>query len=128
LIPRACASFIRFSRAGLGGRRPIHKFFWTKVFEHRWHAANVVGVPMGNGHRVEARDAARPEIGSDDVFAEVELRTSVPDGAAGVDEQSAALRHYQQDSVTLADVDRGHFERPGARFGFRWDEGEREGR
>src|SRR5258708_1994247 len=60
---------------------------------------------MRNHDRVEAGDAARPKVRSDYIFAEVELRTAPPDGAARVDEHSAALRHYQQDGVSLAHID-----------------------
>ncbi|MGA2946796.1 MAG: hypothetical protein WBP65_05220 [Candidatus Sulfotelmatobacter sp.] len=49
---------------------------------------------MGNRDGVEAGDTARPEVRRDHVFAEVELRSTAPDGASGINQQSAALGHY----------------------------------
>ena len=64
---------------------------------------------VGDGDRVEARETARPEIGRDNVFAEVELRASGTDRASGIDQQGAALRGNEQDGIAFTDVDRSHF-------------------
>src|SRR5580698_9211635 len=69
------------------------QLFGAEVSQHGGHATNVIGMAMGNRNGIEARDAARPQVGCDYIFTEVELRASAPDGPAGVDEQGAALRH-----------------------------------
>ncbi len=81
---------------------------------------------MGDGDGVEARDAARPEIGRNDVFAEVELRAAGADGASGIDQQGAALRGDEQGGVAFADVDRSDFQNSGMRVRGGGDECESE--
>ena len=44
---------------------------------------------MSNGDGVEAGDAASPEVGRHDVFAEIELRAAGADGASGIDQQGS---------------------------------------
>ena len=73
----------------------------------------MVGVAVRDGDGVEARDAARPEIGRDDVFAEVELRAAGTDGASGIDEQSVPLRGDEQRGIAFTHVDRGHLQDSG---------------
>jgi len=65
---------------------------------------------MRDCDHIKARDTARPEIGSDDIFAEVELGAAGPDGASGIDQQRAALRCYEQGGIAFADVDRSHLQ------------------
>jgi hypothetical protein len=69
---------------------------------------------VGDRDRVEARDAARPQIGRDNVFAEVELRAAGAEGASGIDQQGAALRRDEQRGVAFAHVDRGDLQESGA--------------
>jgi hypothetical protein len=59
---------------------------------------------VSDGDDVEARDAARPKIGRDDVLAEVELRPAAADEASSIDQQGAALRGNQQDGIALAHI------------------------
>ena len=76
---------------------------------------------MGEGDDVEAAELARPEVGRDDLFADVEggsvrARTGVlgvgggSGGASGVDEHGAASGADDEERVALADVDGGDFE------------------
>ena len=81
---------------------------------------------MGNRDRIEAGDAARPEVGRDHIFAKVELRTSAPDGTAGIDEQGAALRHHEQDGIALAYVNGSYFEQSGSRLRIWGNESQRQ--
>ena len=67
------------------------QFLRPEILQDGDHSANVVGVAVGDGDSVETRDAACPQIGGDDVFAEVELRTAGTDGSAGIDEQACGL-------------------------------------
>lgn len=62
-----------------------------KVFQHRHHSADVVGVAMGDCNHVQPRDTAPPKIGRDDVLAEIELRGATTDWTSGIDEQDASL-------------------------------------
>jgi hypothetical protein len=64
------------------------------------------------GEGVEARDAARPQIRGDDVFAKVELRAARTDEASGIDQQGAVLPGDEQTGIALAHVD-GSYNIPG---------------
>ncbi len=114
----------------------------AEVAQHGGHAAHVVGVGVGERDDVETPDLARPEIGRDDLFADVEGCAagrilgvgSSAGGAAGVDQHGAARGADDQQRVSLADVDGGDFElagmdggrlRPEDDGGGEWKNGER---
>ena len=69
-----------------GRQQAYPQLFRTEIFQHCGHASDVVGVAVGNRDRIKAGDAARPQVGGNYIFSEVELGTGAPDGAAGVDE------------------------------------------
>ena len=81
---------------------------------------------MSDGDCVEAGDAARPKVGRDDVFAEVELRAAGADGSSRIDQQGTALRRDQQRGITLAHVDRSYLQYSRMRSRSRWDKYENE--
>ena len=69
-------------------------FARPEVGEHRGHAADVIGVGMGESDYVEAADSARPEICGDDLFANVEIGHAgrrAKGRASGIDEQGLAV-------------------------------------
>ena len=77
---------------------------------------------MSDGNRVEMRDAASPEVGRDDVFAEIELRTAGADRASRIDKQSFPLRCDEEDGIAFANVDGCYFEDAGMSSRFGWKE------
>ena len=91
----------------------------TEVAQDGGHSSHVVGVGVGEGDDIEAAELARPEVGRDDLFADVEGgggKDGVlgvgggPGGATGVDEHGAASGADNQQRVALADIDGGDFE------------------
>src|ERR1039457_6831532 len=121
--------------AGRGGAAPHPQLARAEVAEDGGHAAHVVGVRVGEGDDVEAAELARPEVGRNDLLADVEGGVictqaagvfGVGGGAGGasrVDEHDAAGGADDEQRVTLADVDRGDFERVGMDDGRRRPEG-----
>ena len=84
----------------------------AEVVEDGGHAAHVVGVGVGEDEEVEAAKAAGPEVGGDDLLADVEGgegfgRAVLADGAAGVDQHGLADGVDGEDGVALADVEGG---------------------
>ena len=100
---------------GVGGERDP-ELAGAEVAEDGGHAAHVVGVGVREDEGVEAADAARPEIGGDDLFADVEEAgggggfEDGAGGAAGVDQHGSAFGADEEKGVALADVDRGELE------------------
>jgi hypothetical protein len=67
-----CGSLMQelFHRGTLG-QHSDPQLAWAEVAQDRSHAGDVVGVTVGDGDGVEARETASPQVGGDDVFAEV---------------------------------------------------------
>ena len=91
----------------------------TEVAQDSGHSAHVIGVGVCEGDDIEAAELSRPEVGRDDLFADVEGgggKDGVlgvgggPGGATGVDEHGAASGADNQQRVALADIDGGDFE------------------
>ena len=97
----------------------------AEVAEDGGHAAHVVGMRVGEGDDVETAELARPEVGRNHLFANVEggvfraeargvLRVGSRSGwPARVDEHGAAGGRDNQQRVALADVDGGNFKLAG---------------
>jgi hypothetical protein len=82
-----------------------------EVAQHGGQAAHVVGVGVGEGHRVEAADAARPEDLGDHLLADVEILRGLMRAAAkaaAIDQQGLAVGSDQQQGIALAHVDGLH--------------------
>ena len=98
------------------------KFAGTEVAQDGGHSSHVVGVGVGEGYDVEAAEVARPEVGGDDLFSDVEcgiFRAKTfgvlgvgggPGGATGVDEHGAASGADNEERIALAYIDGGDFE------------------
>src|SRR6266496_2036769 len=82
-----CADHVLESAAWRKKANP--QFLWPKIFQHCDHPAYVIGMSMGDRHGIEMRDAARPKVGRDDVFAEIELRSTGANGPASVNQERA---------------------------------------
>jgi len=93
----------------------------VEVAQDGGHAAHVIAVSVGEGDGVEMADVAGPEVGGDDLFADVEAGgrgggagrgagEDAADWASGVDEEGAAFGTDDEEGVALADVDGGDFE------------------
>src|SRR5271157_2924082 len=79
-----------------------------EVSQNGGQAAHVVGVSVGEGHHVEAANAARPQHLRDNLLADVIVLGSLARAAAvaaAIDEQSFAVGRNQQDGIALAYVD-----------------------
>ena len=63
-------------RPSLGGSRASPSSRGFEVLQDGDYATDVVRVWVADGDGIEVRDAARPEIFRDHVFAEIELRSS----------------------------------------------------
>lgn len=96
----------------------------AEIGEDCGHAADVVGVGVGDGDGVEAADAAGPEDRRNDVVANVEIGgvgvgvggvgTVGTNNAACIDEEGFAVRRDDEEAVSLAYVDGGDFEGGGS--------------
>ncbi len=85
-----------------------------EVAQDGGQAAHVVGVGVGQGHRVEAADAARPQHLGDDLLADVEVLRGLARAAAeaaAIHQQGFAVGGDQQQGVALAHVDGLHEQR-----------------
>ncbi len=65
----------------------------AKVAQHGRHTAHVIAVRMGERNHVETMNMAAPEIGRDDILADVEITRVCrsADRAAGIDQHGAAV-------------------------------------
>jgi len=82
----------------------------AKILDDGVEAVEMVVVRVGERDDVEALEAAGPEVGRDDFFADVGASAIAagPRGAgeaAAVDEHSAAIGEGGEDRVTLADIE-----------------------
>ena len=63
-----------------------------------------------DGDDVQRADAAVPEVGRDHILADIELRARNPSerrNAAAIHEHAAAIGENDEQTIALADVDRG---------------------
>ena len=87
-----------------------------EVAQNGGQAAHVIGMRMAEGDRIQMANAARPERGRDNFFADIEILRSLTRAAAkssAIDEQCFAVRGDQQQRIALAYVD-GFDEQRGA--------------
>ena len=98
---------------GLAGDHAVPEFAWAKITQDGGHATDVVTVSVGDEDGVEAADATGPEIGCDDLLADVPASRDAADRTPGIDEQGATLGRDDEERVALTDVDGGDLERTG---------------
>ena len=109
------------------------QFARMEIAQYGAHAAHVVLMGVRHDDDVEMLDGARPEVGRDDVFADIEARFArAAEGrdSAGIDQHQRPLREADEQAVALADIDRAEFELAVfdyGREGMDHDEGERGG-
>ena len=103
------------------------EFLRTEVGNDGGHSTHVVGVRVRDGDGVETMDATRPEIGRDDLLANVEVGMHPEGKASGVDEERVAVRRNDEEGVALSDVDGGDFEDAGLEARLRRNRGDDEG-
>jgi hypothetical protein len=70
LLPGNSQHVFQRSRARVGAKP---QFVWPEIRQHAGEAAQVVAVAVGQGHCIQAGDAAPPQVGGDDVLAIVEF-------------------------------------------------------
>lgn len=109
------------------------EFGHAEIAQNGGQTAGVIVVEMRNGDCVQVMDSARPQVGRDHIFADVQAgggfnRFVEQRDSAGIHQDDFAIREGNQDSVALADIDCGDFKR--ARLGecgegVRYQDGER---
>jgi hypothetical protein len=99
---------------------PVPQIPRLKVGDDAAHSAEVVGVRVRDGDRVEPPDAARPEVRRDHFLSGIELRPGVLRHASGVHQQGLAFRRDQQQRIALADIDGGNFQDARMPLRLRW--------
>ena len=92
-------------KLGSGDLRSHPQLRGMEIPDHRAHAPNVVGVTVTDGHRIQPGDSAPPQIGRNNVFANIEFGVSIPQQSPGIDQQRLALGGNHQQRIALADVD-----------------------
>jgi hypothetical protein len=97
------------------GIGPEPQLAWAKIREYCRHSPDVILMRVGEGYGVEAPNAARPQHGRNNIFANVEIRVwRRAHNSPRIHQKGVAVGRDDEQGITLADVDRCDFELTGA--------------
>ena len=94
---------------------PHPKFLDSEIFEHSGKPADVVYMRVGERNNVHLFQSARPQIGRDYIFSNIDSGMHAPgvnrpQRAPGIDQHRVPIWKSGKQAVTLSDIQHGQFE------------------
>jgi len=84
-----------------------------EICDDRRHAAEMIGMRVRDHDGVDVVDAAIPQIGRNNLLADVKIGVHPERQASRVHQENTSSGRDEQDRIALADIDRSHLQDPG---------------